>query len=281
MKNRILILGASGYLGNSLYKELQPYFDVYGTYCNDDTISKQNKVLFKFNFETDSLAPILQKTRPNIIISSLRGDASALLQLHRFIAKYLVENNNCKLLFLSTAHVFDGKFKFPSYEGDATLAESAHGKLNISLEKILQELPVDKYVILRIPTVLGLNSPALIQLKQQIKHQVPVEVYPNLIISITTARKIAQQVHYIINQKKAGIFHLASSDMIHHEDLYKELIEKLQYKMPVFKNVFNRNEDSYLAILPLLNLLPKEYRITVAEVIEECTLNEEISTLKI
>ena len=31
-KHRILILGASGYLGNAIYKELGPYFRTFGTY---------------------------------------------------------------------------------------------------------------------------------------------------------------------------------------------------------------------------------------------------------
>ena len=31
-KTRILILGASGFLGHSIYKELSQYFNTFGTY---------------------------------------------------------------------------------------------------------------------------------------------------------------------------------------------------------------------------------------------------------
>ncbi len=278
--NRILILGASGFIGNTLYKELLPYFDVYGTYASDNSTLKDNQVLFQFNVEKDDIFDVLEKVRPNFIISSLRGSYKAQLKIHRQLADYVLTNKDSKLLFLSTVNVFDGKFEFPSYENDNTISESDYGKYKISVEKILKELPLRKYAILRLPMVLGVNSPRVLQLKQAIRHKAAFEVYPNLIISLTTANKVAQQVHYIINKNLGGIFHLASKDMIHHEDLFRELTTKLSDEMPIFKRVFSRNEESYLAILPKKNKLPKTYRITVAEVLEESTLKEEISTLK-
>ena len=45
-KNTILILGASGFIGNVLYKELLSYFDVYGTYCQN-TDFKDNPSILK------------------------------------------------------------------------------------------------------------------------------------------------------------------------------------------------------------------------------------------
>ncbi|PKA84261.1 dTDP-4-dehydrorhamnose reductase [Ulvibacter sp. MAR_2010_11] len=280
MSNRILILGASGFIGNSLYKELMPYFDVYGTYCHDDAAMKHNQVFFQFDIEKDSVLAVLEKIKPNVVISSLRGRYEYQLKVHNEIINYVLSQNDCRLLFLSSVNVFDGKNTFPSYEDSLTLAESDYGKYKISVEKAIKTLPVEKYAILRLPMVLGVNAPAIFQLKQAIKHQASFEVYPNLIISITTANKIAQQVHYIINKKLSGTFHLTSKDMVHHEDLFRELTGKLSDKSPIFKSVFSSNDDSYLAILSKLNKLPKEYRITVAEVIADSTLKEEISTLK-
>ena len=34
-KHRILILGASGFLGQAIYKELYAYYNTFGTYCTD------------------------------------------------------------------------------------------------------------------------------------------------------------------------------------------------------------------------------------------------------
>ena len=278
--NTILILGASGFIGNVLYKELLPYFDVFGTYCSKNEFYEQNNVFYRFCAERDSISEILKKTNPSFIISSIRGDFKDQSRAHREICEYVRKNHNSRILYLSSATVFDGKFKFPSYENDKPFAESDYGKFKVSIEKmLLGEIPAQT-VILRLPIVLGVNSPRMLQLQQSIKHHAAFEVYPNLIVSITTANKIAQQIHYIINKNLDGIFHLASTDMIHHEDLFIEITSKIGEKLPIFKSIYSSNDDSYLAILPKVNKLPDTYNISVSDVIEACTLNEEILTLK-
>jgi len=280
MKNKILILGASGFIGNAIYKELLPYFDVYGTYCSSNSELEENQVMFKFDVEKDDIIEILNKVQPNYIISSLRGNFKSQLKVHQEISDYTLAALNCKILYLSTVNVFDAKGEFPSYENDSLLAQSEYGKFKISAENIIRNLPESKFNILRLPMVLGVNSPRVIQLKDASRKKTEFEVFPNLIVSITTANKLAQQVHYIINKNKKGVFHLASNDVIHHNDLFEELSEKLSLKNVIFKQIFTSNEDAYLAILPKDNKLPRNYRITISQVIEDCTLKEEIDSLK-
>lgn len=279
MTNKILILGASGFIGNSLYKELLSYFDVYGTYSTQEGLFGDNQVFYKYHVEDDALDVILAQIQPDCVISCLRGDYTAQYKAHELLVEYCIATNS-RLLFLSTVNVFDGKGTFPSYENDTAFSESSYGRFKVSIEKLIQTLPKKNYAILRLPMVLGVNSPRVFQLKQAIKNHAAFEVFPNLIISVTTADKIAQQVHYIINKNGRGIYHLASKDMVHHYDLFREISEKISDKTPIFKSVYSSNEDRYLAILPKKNKLPKTYRITVAEVIEDSTLKEEIITLK-
>ena len=80
-KNTILILGASGFIGNVLYKELLSYFDVYGTYCHN-TDFRDNQVFYQYDVTNDALYSILDNVRPNFIISALRGDFQAQLKAH-------------------------------------------------------------------------------------------------------------------------------------------------------------------------------------------------------
>ncbi len=54
-KNKILILGASGFIGNALYKELLSYFDVYGTYASQEGLYGDNQVFYKYRVEDDAL----------------------------------------------------------------------------------------------------------------------------------------------------------------------------------------------------------------------------------
>ena len=280
MGNRILILGASGFIGNAIYKELTSYFDVYGTYHTANKALDDNNVMFQFNVEKDNINDTLNKVNPNYIISSLRGPFKDQLRVHQETLNYTLSAVNCKIIYLSTVNVFDGKGKFPSYENDSLLAVSQYGKYKVRQEKAINKLPNSKFAILRLPLVLGVNSPRIIQLKEASKNKTDFEVYPNLIISVTTANKIAQQVHYIINKNLNGIFHLSSNNMIHHLELFEELSKKLELNHFVFKNIYTSNKDRYLAILAKHNKLPKNYQINISQVIEDCVLKEEIESLR-
>ena len=279
-KQRILILGGSGFIGNALYKELLSYFEVQCTYCRQEGAFSENQVFHKFCAEEDSIFLLLNKIRPTTIISAMAGESQSLFSTHQDIVNYALLNERCSVLYISSSEVFDGKFRHPSYENDLTISESESGKFKISVEKLLLEKIPSQTAILRLPKVLGINSPQIVHLRQCIRHQATFEVFPNLVITATTINKVCQQIHYIINQSIHGIYHLSSLDMVHHEDLFREITSKIGDKIPIFKSVFTRNEDSYNALLSKENKLPKFIQISVSQVIEESSLNEEIISIK-
>ncbi len=278
--NRILILGASGFIGNAIYKDLISYFDVFGTYCTQHSEYNENQVFYKFCVEEDSISSILKEVKPRFIVVSLSGNYIDRLNMLQDLCLYAEQFPESRILYFSSSEIFDGQRNFPGYEYDKPVAESRFGKFNIAAEKILQEQLPFQTVILRLPLVLGVNSPTLIQLRQSMKHHAVFEVFPKHIISVITEDKIAQQIHYIVNKNLTGIFHLASNDVIHHDDLFTEIAAKIGRKMPIFKSVYSSNEDLYRAILPRDNKLPEALQINVSEVIDACTLKEEIVTFK-
>ena len=219
-KHRILILGASGFLGGSLYKELCSYFKTFGTYFKDHHALNKNKHFFQYNLEEDDVFDILNIAKPTIIISALRGDFSAQVIVHRHLSEYIM-SNNCKLIFLSSANVFDAYSKYPSYEHDKTLSHSIYGHFKIKIENMLLRLPKRKVTIIRLPMVFGTHSPRINNIAKSLKEKTPIEVFPNLIMNVTTDSKVSQQIHYIINRNKGGIFHLGSNDLVHHDDFIK------------------------------------------------------------
>jgi len=267
-KHRILILGASGFIGNAIYKELCSYFNTFGTYYTNDIFFNDNHHFFQYNIEEDDIFDILEAIKPTIIISSLRGDFSAQIITHSHIVDYLA-NHRCKLIFISSANVFDTYRKYPSYENDKTLSESIYGRLKIKIENMLLRLPKRKYAIIRLPMVFGVLSPRIEDIKRQLKENTPIEVFPNLIMNVTTDKRLSLQIHYIINRSKSGIFHLGSKDLVHHDDFIKEIINKLGDYKPVFKHVYTTNEDRYLAVLPKTNLLPKHLQLYSQEIFSD------------
>ncbi|MEM9686252.1 MAG: sugar nucleotide-binding protein [Bacteroidota bacterium] len=263
--NRILILGASGFIGNVLYRELRSYFDTYGTFFTNKSY-RNNHHLFNFNVETDELEPLLHQIKPNYVISALRGDFDAQLETHMQLVSYITKKA-CSVVFLSSANVFDAFVNYPSYEYDKTLSESIYGKLKIKIDNSLLKLPETKYIIARLPMVFGYNSPRIKELRKALEIRQPYEVFPNLVMNTTCVDKLARQIHYLINQKRRGIFHLGSKDLTHHDEFIKEIISELHIEKPSLKNVYTSNSDRYLAVLPKDNLLPEHLHVTNDEVI--------------
>lgn len=268
-KHRILILGASGFIGNAIYKELCSYFKTFGTYRLPKKIFETNHHFLQYNVEEDDVYEVLNATKPSIIISTLRGDFRAQTIAHQHIAEYLM-THDCKIIFLSSANVFDGYSKYPSYELDKTLSGSIYGHFKIKIENMLLRLPKKKVAILRLPMVLGSQSPRLKEIRQHLEDKTAIEIFPNIIMNVTTDSKVTQQIHYIINRNKSGIFHLGSVDLVHHDEYIKDIIAQIDSKNGVvYKHVYTTNEDRYLAVLPKFNKLPKHLNITSKEVLEE------------
>ena len=266
-KHRILILGVSGFIGQALYKELYPYFRTYGTYASNNRELEKNKQFFQYNHEEDDIFEILKITRPSIIISSLRGNFATQIIAHQHIAEY-VKSHSCKMIFLSSSNVFDAYKNYPSYENDKTFSNSIYGHFKIKVENIFMRLPAKKWTIIRIPMVLGTNCPRVTEIKTLINDEKPIEIFPNLIINVTTDDKLSQQVHYIINREKFGVFHLGSTDLVHHDDYIKSIVRSLGDFKPIYKQVYTTNDDRYLAVLPKLNKLPKNLQIESKDVLK-------------
>ncbi len=264
---KVLILGGSGFLGNAIYKELCNYYDTYGTYCNARRAFEGNQQFIRYDMEEDDIVRLLEQIKPQVVISALRGNFVAQIQAHQHLTEYLIKNE-CTLYFLSSANVFDAYSKYPSYEHDKTLSESVYGRLKIKIENMLLRLPASKTAILRIPMVFGNASPRVKEIKNFIWKNEPVEVFPNLIINVTHDDKLTQQIHYLINRNKHGIYHLGSQDLVHHEDFIKEIVERIGSFNPIYKRVYTTNEERYLAVLPKDNLLPKNLRISYQDIID-------------
>ncbi|MBT8257509.1 MAG: sugar nucleotide-binding protein [Bacteroidia bacterium] len=267
-KHNILILGASGFLGNALYKELCSYFNTFGTYCRDNKEFSKNKHFFQYKLEEDDIFEILDAAKPSIVISALRGDFASQVTAHGHLIEY-VSQNKCRLVFLSSANVFDAYSKYPSYELDTKFSNSIYGHFKIKIENMISRLPRRKYAIVRLPMVFGSGSPRIKDIKTALTSKEPIEVFPNLIMNVTTDSRVTQQIHFIINRNMHGVYHLGSKDLVHHDDFVKEIIQSLGHVKPKLKLVYTTNDDRYLAVLPKTNMLPKHLQLYSHEILEE------------
>ncbi|PZD79264.1 sugar nucleotide-binding protein [Mesonia sp. K7] len=268
MANRILILGGSGFIGNALYKELLPYFEVHATFCQDNQIYEKNQQFHQWDAERENISILLEQLKPNVIITAIRCDFDAELFAMQQIIKY-VKKRTSKIIYFSSANVFDAFTNYPSYEYDKTFSTSNYGKFKIKIENALLSLSDEKYVLVRLPMVFGNNSPRFQEITSSYEAKSAIEVFPNVVMNFCDISRLTQQIHYIINRAKSGIFHLGSNDLTHHKDFIYEICRKFDLNHVIFKNVFDANEDRYIALLPKYNKLPKNLQYTVQEIIDD------------
>jgi dTDP-4-dehydrorhamnose reductase len=124
--------------------------------------------------------------------------------------------------------------------------------------------------------VFGANTPRVMELKKAIEEQSPYEIFPNTVINLTTDYFVTQQLHYIINRNLWGIFHLGTSDLIHHDEFIFQLVDGLHLKTkPIYKHVYASNYDRYIVALPRDNSLPEHLRFCCDDVLQN-TLQKSI-----
>jgi dTDP-4-dehydrorhamnose reductase len=87
---------------------------------------------------------------------------------------------------------------------------------------------------------------------------------------VAAAYFVTQQLHYIINQDLWGVFHLGSTNLIHHDAFIEELVTGIGLNMqPRYTHVYASNIDRYIAVLPKYNCLPKHLQYTTQDVLNQ------------
>ncbi|MGY8945989.1 MAG: sugar nucleotide-binding protein [Flavobacteriales bacterium] len=264
--NKILIFGGSGSLGQAIFKELNPFFDIYSTYYSQNKF-KKNKRYFYFDISND-FDELLNKIKPNLIISSLKGGFSSQITFHKKLIN-CCEKKRIKLLFISSSSVFDFFTNFPSYENDKTFSNSMYGRVKIDIENKILRMKTKNWVILRSAMLFDKESTRLKNLIKDIKHSIPIEIFPNLIININSTNVFVKQIHYIISRKLKGIFHHGSEDLINHDEFIFSIIKNRNLKQVNYKFVYTTNENRYLALFSSTNLFPKHLQFSYEDVLLE------------
>jgi len=268
---KILILGATGFIGYSIHKELSKYYNTYGTYNTNKLFKTKNNFQY-YDLESTNIRKLISSVRPNLIISCLKGPFSLQIEIHKTIIEF-IKKNNCRIMFISSSNVFDAFEHFPSYEYDKTLSKSKYGKFKSKIENMILKLNTVKYVIIRLPMVFGIKSHRNKEIKLLIKENKPIDVYPNTIVNINSDSILSQQVNYIINKNLSGIFHLGTKDLISHFDLIKKIVRKVDNNNLKFKHIYTTNNLRYIAVLPKKNCLPSHLYPNCESIINSFSLN--------
>ena len=266
----ILVLGASGYVGSKVREVLLTEHEaVYGTYCKQKQEYENDSYMLQYEVGNDkNLIHMLETINPDVVISSLRGEFSLQLHKHEIIADFLMNKPNKRMIYISTANVFDGAMGQEHEEMDVPKAESEYGKFKIKCEELLSNKLMNANIIIRIPGVLGKNCPRVLEFIHNMKHQLPIQTYENIYMNYTTNQQIAEWIQYIIRNDLRGVFHIGSKDVCEYTHFQEQLRQGIGLSKPIYQ-VEPSEVKLYQAVLPNRKEIPESMQVTIQDIISD------------
>ena len=233
-QRRILVLGASGFIGQHLLAYIGPD-RALGTYFKNpvdnavyfDVLSMDLLEVVDDPSIFSSAVVLLGATKPDYCVlnptnsQALNVDAlkTSLIRLHEW---------NIKPIFTSSEMVFDGE-KGNYIETDVARSVLKYGQQKLEVEQYIRD-NFDKYVILRLATVLGHtkgDGTLLSNWMESIKHGEISLCATDFINTPVSINDVVKSVVGLIDKGSTGTFHVASTTPISRLGLYQTLIKSI------------------------------------------------------
>ena len=135
MKKRALLLGATGLVGRAAAGRLEEDYQIIPA---AGRCAPENGYCLPVE-APEALKEVLLREDPDVVISSVRGDYPAQITFHRALAEWLAGKDK-RLLYMSTANVFDGRLTQPWTEADPPAPASDYGVFKRDCEAMLGRL---------------------------------------------------------------------------------------------------------------------------------------------
>lgn len=252
---KILVIGASGFIGNYFFLELKKVlnFSVFGTYYSN----KKEGLIYLDYTNSRELNKTLKYINPEIIIwaagikniDNLESNHS-LAEKHNLIpVKNLVKFQNkvkfnISLIFISSDYVFDGK-KGEYTTDDYPNPDTIYGKSKLDAEHYIRNNS-PFYIIIRVGSVIGLGSNFWDWIIDKLKLNQKIELYDE-VFSPTPIDIIYKAIIKSIELKLNGLYHVSGDRCISRYDFGLLISKSLKTKSKLIKtnreNNFQKNRS--------------------------------------
>ena len=260
---KLLILGATGMVGNSLYRYLSSHqlFDVYGTMRSTDKLSffpenlRKNIILYTDIHNISELEKIINNIKPDIVINCIglikqlpaASDIKNAVYINAYYPHLLADitiENNARLIHISTDCVFSGhNFLNPYTEDNISNAEDLYGKT-----KYLGEVVRKNSLTLRTSFIGKELGEHISLLDWFLSQKSEVRGYKKAIFSGVTTYEFAKFIEkYILHfPSLSGLYHLSSQSIDKYSllSLIKKIYQKDILIIPDNSVEINRTLDS-------------------------------------
>lgn len=238
MKKRLLLTGASGFVGYNFQEKLSKDYKVFAHY-NRNKFVKRKCTPCRFDLaDSKALHNVFDEIKPHIVIHSAaisnvedcEKNPSLAFKINRDITGKIAElcsEHNSKLVFLSTDIVFDGK-KGNYVETDEVNPLNAYASSKAEAEEEIKR-KIDDYLILRISLTYGLKNPKyksfLDKMIDSLKDGRELNLFTDQIRCPNYAEDVAEIMLRLIEKKQKGIFHCAGPQALSRYEIGKIVVD--------------------------------------------------------
>jgi len=229
---KLLVLGGSGLIGNSLLKMNNSKFKIITTF-NQNKINTPTITSFQCSLpqDFDKLEEIIKKEKPEILVNAMGYSNIDFCELNKKKSHLLhvkisekISNialkSNTKIIFLSSDYVFDG-LKGSYTELDIPNPINYYGHTKFEAEKIV--LKNKNNVVLRTSVIYDLDTRVrfFYYVIENLKNQRKIKVTNDIFNSVTLVDNLIQSIFSVIEKDKVGIFHTVDSTCVSRFDFAK------------------------------------------------------------
>jgi len=237
MKKRVLVTGASGFLGKNLVNKLSGEFDVFGTYYS----SKRQGLHHLDITDEKSVEDVFAEIKPDVVIHAAALPNVNHCEMNKPLAKRInldgtrniiraCRQYKAKLIFISTDYIFDGKDGPYAEDGNANPL-NYYGKLKLLAEEEIKRELKD-YLVVRTTNIYGYDLESknfvmsvLEKLRSGGQVLVAIDQYGNP----TYAADFGKAVKELIMKNKSGIYNVAGPDNINRLEFAQKIAEVWGY----------------------------------------------------
>ena len=281
MKNRVLLLGASGMVGHQVFNYLKKNSDYdlynisYKKKLQADTELLDARDEQNFIDKITSVRPHYIINCIGILINGSDADPENAIFLNSYIPHRLArlaDEINAKLIHISTDCVFSGDKKKPYVETDEKDGIGVYAKT-----KGLGEVVNDKHLTLRTSVV----GPELKSNGEELFHWFmnqsdDIFGFTKAIWSGVTTIELAKAVKWSIDHRVAGLYHVTNNSSISKYDLL-QLFQKYTKKDISIKPFDGKNVDkSFIDTRLLMDYEIPSYERMVSDMIDLIVINRSL-----
>ena len=241
---RVLIIGASGFLGKKLMNSLPQKFETFGTYHNEIRFRGKRGYLRLNALSYNDAKKKLNSIRPNVVVHLPAIPDPDTCETNKKLAwKLNVQTTKnvdrvcseleSKLIFTSTNYVFDGARNSAYTEDDMPNPINFYGLTKVCAEREVKKC--QSYVIVRLPLLYGYNDRydgstfVTTVVKKLLRNEV-IEADTKRIRYPTLIDDVEKAIVKLIEVDASGTFHLSGDHGLSKYEL--ALLIAKEYDLP-------------------------------------------------